>query len=111
LGEWIYTRVYPKHSLRSNTKGYGGKTHYLVSQNGDTTTSSGRDLYYLQFSLKTVNPGTFGYALLAPIDGGEWSASRFSRFTPRERASGDHWIGGCVGPRAGLDAVVKKKIP
>jgi hypothetical protein len=26
-----------KHSLRSNTKGYGGKTHYTDSQNSDIT--------------------------------------------------------------------------
>jgi hypothetical protein len=30
---------------------------------------------------------------------------------PRERAPGTHWIGGWVGPRAVLDAVVKRKIP
>jgi hypothetical protein len=34
---------------------------------------------------------------------GEWSTSRPCRFTP-----GAHWIGGCVGPRAGLDDVEKK---
>jgi hypothetical protein len=45
------------------------------------------------------------------LDGGEWSASRPGRFTPRERALGTHWIGGWVGPRAVLDAVVKRKIP
>jgi hypothetical protein len=45
------------------------------------------------------------------LDGGEWSASRPGRFTPRERAPGTHWIGGWVGPRAVLDAVVKRKIP
>jgi hypothetical protein len=28
-----------------------------------------------------------------------------------ERAPGTHWIGGWVGPRAGLDAVMKRKIP
>jgi hypothetical protein len=39
---------------------------------------------------------------LAP-DGGEFSASRPSRFTLRERVLGIHWIGGWVGPRAGLD--------
>jgi hypothetical protein len=33
--------------------------------------------------------------------GGEWSASRTGRFTPST-----HWIGGWVGPRAVLDAVV-----
>jgi hypothetical protein len=51
------------------------------------------------------------HSLTSALDGGEWSASRPSRFTPRERASGTHWIGGCVGPRAVLDAVVKRKIP
>jgi hypothetical protein len=32
-------------------------------------------------------------------------------FAPRERALGTHWIGGWIGPRAILDAVVKRKIP
>jgi hypothetical protein len=36
-----------KHSLRSNTKDYGGKTHYTDSQNSDTSASSGRELYHL----------------------------------------------------------------
>jgi hypothetical protein len=36
-----------KHSLRSNAKGYGGKTHYSDSQNSDTTAPSGRELYHL----------------------------------------------------------------
>jgi hypothetical protein len=26
-----------------------------------------------------------------------------------ERAPGTHWLGGCVGPRVGLEAVVKTK--
>jgi hypothetical protein len=30
---------------------------------------------------------------------------------PQKRATGTHWIGGSVGPRAGLDAVMKRKIP
>jgi hypothetical protein len=40
----------------------------------------------------------------------EWSASRPGHFIPRERARGTHCIGGWVGPRAVLDAVVKRKI-
>jgi hypothetical protein len=44
------------------------------------------------------------------LDGGEWSASRPGRFTPREKAPDTHWIGGWVGPRGGLDAVMKRKI-
>jgi hypothetical protein len=39
------------------------------------------------------------------------SASRPGRFNLRERARDTHWIGGWVGPRAGMDAVVKKKFP
>jgi hypothetical protein len=38
-----------------------------------------------------------------------WSASRPGRYTPRERVPGTHWIGGWVGPRAILDAVVKRR--
>jgi len=30
---------------------------------------------------------------------------------PRERAPFTRWIGGCVGPTAVLDAVMKRKIP
>jgi hypothetical protein len=51
------------------------------------------------------------HSLTSAVDGGEWSASRHGRFTPRERATGTHWIGGWVGPRAVLDAVMKRKIP
>jgi hypothetical protein len=53
-----------KHSLRSNKKGYGVKTHYTNSQNGDTTASSGRELYHLQFSLQVASPETSGYTLV-----------------------------------------------
>jgi hypothetical protein len=42
--------------------------------------------------------------------GGEWSASRPGHFTPRERPPGTHWIGGWLGPRAGLHAIEKGKI-
>jgi hypothetical protein len=40
---------------------------------------------------------------------GEWSASHSCRFTTGERASGTHWIGGWVDPRAGLDDLKKRK--
>jgi hypothetical protein len=49
--------------------------------------------------------------LTSALDGGERSASRPGLFTPRGRAPDTHWIGGWVGPRAVLDAVVKRKIP
>jgi hypothetical protein len=51
------------------------------------------------------------HSLTSALDGGEWSASRPGRFTSSEIAPGTHWIGGWVGTIAGLDAVVKRKIP
>jgi hypothetical protein len=52
-----------------------------------------------------------GIALSSALGGGEWSASRPDRFTLKERTPGTHWIGGWVGPRAGLDTEVRRKIP
>jgi hypothetical protein len=50
------------------------------------------------------------HSLTSVLGGGEWSASRPGRFTPRERAPSTLWIEGWVGPRAVLEAVVKKKV-
>jgi hypothetical protein len=41
---------------------------------------------------------------------GEWSVSRPCRFTPEERATGIHCIGGWMGPKVGLDSVKKRKM-
>jgi hypothetical protein len=51
------------------------------------------------------------HSLTAALDGGEWSALRSGRVTPMKRVPGTHWTGVWVGPRAVLDAVVKRKIP
>jgi hypothetical protein len=48
--------------------------------------------------------------LTLTLDRGGWSASRPGRFTHGETANDTHWIGVCVGPRVGLDAVEKRKI-
>jgi hypothetical protein len=45
------------------------------------------------------------------LHGGELSVSLPGRFTPKERAPGTRLIGGWVGARPGLDAVVKRKTP
>jgi hypothetical protein len=65
--DWVDNEIYAynnKHSLRSNTKGYGGKTHWTDSQNSDTTAPDGRELYHLQFSLQAASPETFEYTLV-----------------------------------------------
>jgi hypothetical protein len=53
--------------LRSNTNGYGGKTHYTDSQSNDTAAPSGRELYRLQFSFQAASPETFGYTHVSNI--------------------------------------------
>jgi hypothetical protein len=47
--------------------------------------------------------------LTSALDWGEWWASCPGSFTPRELAPGTHSIGVCVGPRASLDVVEKRK--
>jgi hypothetical protein len=47
--------------------------------------------------------------LTSALFGIEWFASRPGRFNPEEIALGTDWIRGGVGPRAGLDAVEKRK--
>jgi hypothetical protein len=47
--------------------------------------------------------------LTSALVGGEQSASRPGRFTPGERATVTHWIGGWVGLRTGLDDMKKRK--
>jgi hypothetical protein len=54
-------------------------------------TSGGADVYIHVF-------------LTSALVGSEWSAS-----LPGSFATGTHWIGGWVGPRAGLDDVEKRK--
>jgi hypothetical protein len=51
------------------------------------------------------------HSLTSELDGGECSASRLGRFTPKERTPSTNWIGGWAGSRAVLDAMVKRKIP
>jgi len=45
------------------------------------------------------------HSLTSVLDGGEWPVTRPGLCTPRERAPGNHCIGGWVGPRIGLDTV------
>jgi len=48
--------------------------------------------------------------LTSALDGGDWSASLPGRFTCGRSALVTRWIGGWVGPKAGLDTVVKGKV-
>jgi hypothetical protein len=47
--------------------------------------------------------------LTSAVVGVVWSASRPGHFTSGEKAPCTHWIGGWVGPGAGLDDVEKIK--
>jgi len=46
--------------------------------------------------------------LTSALDGDEWSASRFGRFTPRTRASGIHWRLGGTHSQSGRSGEEKK---
>jgi hypothetical protein len=48
--------------------------------------------------------------LNSALVGGEWSASRPGRSSPREIAPGTHWTGGSVGPRIGMNGMEGRKI-
>jgi hypothetical protein len=56
------------------------------------------------------NGGIAPPVLTSALVGGEWSASRPSHINPGERAPCTHWIKGCMGTTAGLNAVAKRKI-
>jgi hypothetical protein len=47
--------------------------------------------------------------LTSALVGGEWLTSRCPRLIAGERASGTHWIGAWVGPRASLNEVERRK--
>jgi hypothetical protein len=47
--------------------------------------------------------------LTSELAGGEWSASHPGRFTAGEMFPGTLRVGGWVAPRAGLDAMEKRK--
>jgi len=49
--------------------------------------------------------------LTMTLNGSEWSASQLSQFTPRERAPGNSWTGGWVGPRTSLNVLAKRRNP
>jgi hypothetical protein len=58
---------------------------------------------------KTYGDGdTAPRVLILAIDGVHRSVSNPGALSPKEIAPGTHWVGGCVGPRAGLDAVKKR---
>jgi hypothetical protein len=55
--------------------------------------------------------GVVAPVLLALVlDGGEWSVAPFGCFIAGETAPGTHFIGGWVGPRAGMDSMEKRRI-
>jgi hypothetical protein len=89
---WVDNEIYAynnKHLLRSNTKGYGGKTRRTDSQNSDITAPSDRELYHLQLSFQAANPETFGYSLVT---------LKLSLCLTKHHAMKLYWGSGCIAP-------------
>jgi hypothetical protein len=63
------------------------------------------------FAMKTYGGVTIliHVSLTSALDRDEWSVSRLGLFIPGERAPGTHWKGVTVGPRAGLNAVERRR--
>jgi hypothetical protein len=53
--------------------------------------------------MKTWHEGIAPPFLTSALDEGKWSVSRLCRFHPEETTPSARWVGGWVGPRAGLD--------
>jgi hypothetical protein len=115
---WVVNFTSGRFTPRESASG----THWIGGWVGPTagldTVVSKKVKLSLCFNWATRHEGVLGewrysstLSLTSALDGGEWSASRPGRFTPRERAPGTHLIGGWAGPRAVLDAMVKRKIP
>jgi hypothetical protein len=49
------------------------------------------------------------FFLTSAVAGGEWPASRLSRFTPGGRTPVTRWIGGWVDPKVSLGDVERRK--
>jgi len=60
-------------------------------------------------AMKTYGGVTIYFnTVISVLDGGEWLASRPDHFISVEGGACTRWLGGCVGLRAGLDAVENK---
>jgi hypothetical protein len=101
-GRDFLTEVFPYQNLQPEN----GIIHFKSPLSPPSTSLIHRLELFSNISIDDVKS-----SLTSALDGGEWSASRPGCFTPKGRAPGTHWIGGWVGPRAILDAVVKRKIP
>jgi hypothetical protein len=68
-------------------------------------------LYQLRNAMKTCEgvPVEIYVLFTSVIVGGEWSASRPTRFTVEETGPCCHWLGGGAGPRAGLEDADNRK--
>jgi hypothetical protein len=97
----------------------GAELHItLLLSNSKILIHKGKVKLSLCFNWAPCHEGLLGewryistHSLTSALDGGEWSASRPGRFTPRERTPSTPWRGGWVGTRTVLNAVVKRKFP
>jgi hypothetical protein len=111
-------RQMSKIFMESITNGKGGE-YSVVHQSRTKISESARGVLTCIFVEMTCNKvicnkqvlkngGTDPPFLTSALHVDEWSAPCPSHFTPSEKATGTHWIGGWVGPS--LDTVEKREI-
>jgi hypothetical protein len=113
FGYFKYTRVYPKLSGLSRQRNKGQQQQQTLVEKQLKGLKVKSLCFLTQHHARKAYWGVevqLHAFFDSALDGGEWSASRPGRYTPRERAPCTPWIGGWVGRRAVLDAVMKRKI-
>jgi len=122
--DWVHNEIYTLTSditrweatqrlWRQNSLDRVNSVPKLYKKNSSKLKTTNGDKLFLCFNWTPRPEGVLGewrhsftHYLTSGLDGGEWSALCLGSFSPRERTPGIHWIGGWVGPRAGLDAMV-----
>jgi hypothetical protein len=98
------------HKCKSCT---GHISHRLISVSAakvKVKLSLGLTKYHATKTNKWVEVWVHAF-LMSGLHEGDWLASRPDHFTSGEKAPGTHRIGGWAGPKTGLDAAMKRKIP
>jgi hypothetical protein len=73
-----------------------------------TTNYRSVSLIWYHASKTLASKVTVSVFLTWAVDGGEWSAFSFRRFTPKKEPQGWHWLGGWVGHSVSLDTMKRR---
>ena len=118
-GEKVYSSVFWVVTQRRLVKNRRFGTTYSFHLQGSWIQEEGRWTTEWNYKVKLSPSMPWRYVrgvevylhsfLTSVMYGAKWSTSRPGRFTPWKNAKCTHWVGGCVGRRAGMGSFVKRK--